>query len=92
MVIGAGAAGSVIIRELLKDSHSKQTPVCIIDDNENKWGRELLGIPITGGRDTIIDKAITENISTIIFAIPTATPQEKKEKVKSMISIIISYL
>ena len=79
MVIGAGAAGSVIIRELLKDAHSRQKPVCIIDDNPNKWGRELLGIPITGDRDTIIEKAVTEKIGTIIFAIPSASSQERKE-------------
>ena len=57
MIIGGGSAGSVLIRELKSDTHQHQRPVCIIDDNPAKIGRELYGIPIVGGRDVIVEKA-----------------------------------
>jgi len=79
MVIGGGAAGSVIIRELKSDIHNTQKPVCIIDDNPGKLGRELYGVPIVGGRNDIIECVATYGIKTIIVAIPSSSPKEKKE-------------
>lgn len=79
MIVGGGAAGSVIIRELKSDTHNIQNPVCIIDDNSSKVGRELYGVPIVGGRNDIIEKVAEYDIKSIIVAIPSATPQEKKQ-------------
>ena len=79
MIIGAGDSGSVLIKELKNSSHSNQVPVCVIDDNENKIGRSLFGVPIVGGRNDIISKAAEYNIDTIIFAIPTASGTNRKE-------------
>jgi len=78
MIIGGGSAGSVLIRELKSDTHQNQRPVCIIDDNPGKIGRELYGIPIVGGRDAIVEKAAEYNIGSIIFAMPTASPRDRK--------------
>lgn len=78
MIIGAGDSGSVLIKELQNSSHSNQVPVCVIDDNENKIGRSLFGVPIVGGRNQIIEKAAEFNIDTIIFAIPTASGSNRK--------------
>ena len=54
-------------------------PVCIIDDNVNKHGRALYGVPVVGGREDIISKAAEFDIGTIIFAIPTASGSDRKE-------------
>lgn len=54
MIIGAGQAGQVIIREVLRDEKSKYNIKCIIDDNDNKWNRYIDGIPIVGGREDIL--------------------------------------
>lgn len=78
MIIGAGDSGSVLIKELKNSSHSNQIPVCVIDDNANKVGRSLFGVPIVGGRDDIISKAAEYNVDTIIFAIPTASGSNRK--------------
>ena len=78
MIIGAGDSGSVLIKELKNSSHTNQLPVCVIDDNENKIGRALFGVPIVGGRNDIISKAAEYNIDTIIFAIPTASGSNRK--------------
>ena len=79
MVIGGGAAGSVIIRELKSDTHTTQVPVCIIDDDENKIGRELYGVPIVGTRNNIIELAGEYDISSIILAVPSASAADKKD-------------
>ena len=79
MIIGAGDSGSVLIKELKNSTHSNQIPVCVIDDNANKVGRSLFGVPIVGGRNEIIEKAAEYNIDTIIFAIPTASGSNRKE-------------
>ncbi|MBO4649997.1 MAG: polysaccharide biosynthesis protein [Clostridiales bacterium] len=79
MIIGGGSAGGVLLRELKNDSHQNQRPVCIIDDNPGKIGRELYGVPIVGNRDAIVEKAAEYNVGSIIFAMPTASPKDRKE-------------
>ncbi|MBR3342012.1 MAG: polysaccharide biosynthesis protein [Clostridiales bacterium] len=79
MIIGAGDSGSVLIKELKNSTHTNMVPVCVIDDNENKIGRSLFGVPVVGGRNDIISKAAEYNIDTIIFAIPTASGSNRKE-------------
>ena len=78
MIIGGGAAGSIIIRELKNDMHQNSRPVCIIDDNPNKRGRLLYGVPIVGGREEIVEKVAEYDIGTIVFAIPTASAADRK--------------
>lgn len=78
MIIGGGAAGSIIVRELKNDMHQNCKPVCIIDDNPNKKGKLLYNIPIVGGREVIVEKVAEYDIGTIIFAIPTASATDRK--------------
>ena len=79
MIIGAGSAGSILVRDLKYNENTNQIPVCVIDDNEQKWGRSLYGVPIVGGREDIIEKVAEYEINTVIFAIPTASAADKKE-------------
>lgn len=79
MLIGAGAAGQVILKELKLSDEIEAKVMCVIDDNENKWGRYIEGVKIVGGRDSIIESAKKYNIGQILFAIPTASENEKKE-------------
>ena len=79
MIIGAGEAGQAVIRELARSDHSEVKPVCIIDDNPNKWNRYMEGIPIAGGRGTILENAEKYNVDKILLAIPTMSAKDKKE-------------
>lgn len=79
MVIGAGVAGQVILRELKNSVELQTTPCCVIDDNPNKWGRFMEGVPIVGGRDSILESVEKYNIDQILFAIPTASAQDKRD-------------
>ncbi|MDD3360187.1 MAG: nucleoside-diphosphate sugar epimerase/dehydratase [Hespellia sp.] len=79
MIIGAGSAGRMLIREMLTSQYLHMKVCCVIDDNKNKVGRMLEGIPITGTRDDIIEQAKVHHITKIIYAIPATTGQNRKE-------------
>ena len=79
MLIGAGIAGQMIIRDTYKAKENKDKIVCIIDDNVNKIGRFVEGIPVVGGRDKIPYCVKKYNIKKIYIAIPSASVQDKKE-------------
>ncbi|MCD7716900.1 MAG: polysaccharide biosynthesis protein [Lachnospiraceae bacterium] len=78
MIIGAGAAGRNVVRELLRSEKMNCTPCCIIDDNSNKWNRFIDGVPVVGGRDSILENAEKYHVNQIYFCIPTATAKDKK--------------
>lgn len=79
MVIGAGSAGQMILRELMHSSETEDHAVCIIDDNPNKWGRDVEGVPVVGGRDSILYAVAKYKIEKIYVAIPSAKPEDKRE-------------
>ncbi len=79
MLIGAGDAGMQIINELNKSDKVDKRIVCIIDDNSNKHGRYIEGIPVVGGRDDILFNVKEYKIDIIYFAIPTADTKQKRE-------------
>lgn len=54
MLVGAGSAGQMILRDIRRTSamsNMNEQVVCFIDDNKNKWNREVDGVPVVGGRD-----------------------------------------
>lgn len=79
MIIGAGQAGQILIRELINSEHLHTKVCCIIDDNPNKRGRIMEGIPVVGNRYDIDDMVHQYNINRIIYAIPSSDGQSKKE-------------
>ena len=82
MIIGAGEAGHAVIKEIINSDFSTMTIKCIIDDNESKWGRFILGVKIVGGRDKIVEYAALYGIDEIIIAIPSANRATMKELVE----------
>jgi len=79
MIIGAGEAGQALIREIHGSEKIIGKICCIIDDDPEKWNKRLDGVPVVGGRDRIAEIAAIERITQLIFAIPTATAQEKRD-------------
>ena len=78
MIIGGGQAGQVLIRELQTSSHLHSKVCCVIDDNPNKKGRLLEGVPIVGNRYDIEEKVKEYGITRIIYAIPATTGANRK--------------
>lgn len=79
MLIGAGAAANAILKEIESSQYLNLSPKCIVDDQPGCHGKFLRGIPIIGGRDKIMDAVQEYSIDEIIFAIPSANNQVKKE-------------
>ena len=79
MVIGAGAAGQTILRELQNSKEVSGKACCVIDDNPNKWNRYMDGVPVVGGRDSIMEMVKKYKIDEIFFAIPTASIEDKRD-------------
>ena len=79
MIIGAGDMGMIIIKELEVNNYSKGKPVLIVDDNPKKQGQVLRGVPVMGGISDIPWLAEKYNISEIIFCIPSAENERRKE-------------
>ncbi len=79
LLIGAGEAGNIALREFQESEHSKNEVVCIIDDAQTKRGRVLRGVPIVGGRYAIPSAVEKYGIEEIILAIPTASAKERRE-------------
>lgn len=79
MIVGAGAAGQMILDELNRTPGIDVKVCCFIDDNPNKWNRYIAGVPVVGGRDDIVYYAREKQIDRILIAVPTADAQDKKE-------------
>ena len=79
MLIGAGDAGMTILRDVNKNIESSSRVVCIIDDNTNKYGRYIEGVPVVGGRDDILKNVEKYNINEIYFAIPSASTAQRRD-------------
>ena len=79
MIIGAGEAGHMVLRDIRRTNKIHEVVSCIIDDSPDKWGRIIDGVLIAGGRDKIPECVEQYSISKIYFAIPTASAEDKKE-------------
>ena len=79
MLIGAGNAGQLILRDAMRMKEDTIKVCCIIDDNPNKHGRYIEGVPVVGARDVIIDMAKKYRIDQIYVAIPSASAVDKRE-------------
>ena len=79
MLIGAGNAGQMILRDMMQNPDTTDKVVCIIDDDPNKKDRYLEGVRIVGGRDEILASVETYRVHKIYFAIPSATAEQKRD-------------
>lgn len=79
MVVGAGSAGYMLVHEMKSSPHINRKVPCIIDDNSEKWGTYLLGIPVVGGKSAIPAMVKKYDIQEIIIAIPTLTAEKQSE-------------
>ena len=79
MVIGAGEAGQMLLRDLHGAGESNERVFCIIDDNQGKWGRFIDGVPIVGGRDDIFLNVEKYKIEKIYLAVPSISSEERRD-------------
>ncbi len=87
MIIGGGQAGKMLLSEIFNAQRSPYTkdklaaqfePVCIVDNDPEKIGKELLGVKIVGPSSKIPDYVKEFEVEQLILAIPSLTENERK--------------
>ena len=82
MIIGAGSAGSMMIKELKNQPEMNLVPVIAVDDDRRKNGTRINGVPVASGRNSIKMLAEQYDIDEIIVAIPSASKKDKAEIIR----------
>ena len=81
LIVGAGEAGSLLAREMVR-SPTGYRPVGFIDDDRSKWRSTLHGLSVLGGSEHLRKIAQTERVDEIVIAVPSATPAELRRIVE----------
>ena len=76
MIIGAGDAGVMVIKEYKNHTQLNSQPVAIIDDDIRKQGQVINGVPVVGGRQSILSAVEKLKIDEIVIAIPSASRKD----------------
>lgn len=76
LIFGAGSAGTMVARQLLKNQGADLLPVGFIDDDVNKHKLDILGIPVVGGINCIVQMVEQLRIDNIVIAIPSLSKKK----------------
>ncbi len=82
MIVGAGNAGDVLIREMKNSDKINMTPVCVIDDDKNKIGQYIDGVKVVGNTSKIVEFAKEYLVDEIIIAMPSVSKKRLGDIVK----------
>ena len=78
-IVGAGRIGAMLAKELLTNQHSAYVPVCFVDRDSAKSGREIFGIPVIAENDAALEKLKELEVEEIVFALPRMRAERKTE-------------
>ena len=76
LIVGAGEAGEMLARDMLRSSAKLYQPIAFVDDNARRKGREIHGIPILGSTENIPELVNGHDVELIMLAIPSASSSE----------------
>ena len=79
LIAGAGSSGAVILKEMTTSPFAKGKVVCFADDDRNKVGKYLNGVPIAGTREAIPALVDKYRVDEIYIAMPSASAKQRKE-------------
>ncbi|WP_421101662.1 nucleoside-diphosphate sugar epimerase/dehydratase, partial [Sporosarcina psychrophila] len=82
MIVGAGQAGSMIVRQVLQNADSGMKPVLFVDDDRAKQGLEIFDLKVVGGTKQIPNFVKDNNIEKIVIAIPSMDKQQMADLMK----------
>ncbi len=82
MIVGGGAAGLMVIKEMQDSQKSIYTPVCIVDDDKEKHGKLVHGVRICGTTADVKQLAEQYAVQEIFITIPTVDKRREKEIIK----------
>ncbi len=82
LIVGAGRAGEMLVRDMLRDPQPAYLPVALVDDKLRRRGGELHGIPIRGTTDALPELVTRLSVDLILLAIPSASTSQMQRLVK----------
>ena len=77
LIVGAGDAGEMILREIRNNPGLDYQPVGFIDDDSAKTGKRIHGLPVFGGREALPGVTRSERVDEILIAIPSLSETER---------------
>jgi FlaA1/EpsC-like NDP-sugar epimerase len=83
LVVGAGATGEMIVKELLNHPQLGLCPVGIVDDDRSKQGHRLCGVPVLGSLEKIGDLLVRHEVEELVIAMPRASGKVVREVVQA---------
>jgi FlaA1/EpsC-like NDP-sugar epimerase len=72
LIVGAGDAGALVVREMQKNPQLKLQPVCFLDDDPTKLNQQIHAIPVVGQLDDLPRVVSTNRIDEVVIAVPSA--------------------
>jgi len=78
LIVGAGRAGEMLVRDMLRDRSKSYVPVGFVDDNPRRLGSDVQGMPVIGTTDQIPELVRDEAVDLILLAVPSATSQQMR--------------
>jgi FlaA1/EpsC-like NDP-sugar epimerase len=82
IIVGAGAAGGMIVRELLENAQLGMVPVALLDDDPKKHGLRLNNVPVLGDLRALSRVATAIGATEVVIAMPTASGRTIREVVR----------
>jgi FlaA1/EpsC-like NDP-sugar epimerase len=82
LIVGAGQAGEMLVRDLLRDPQHVYRPVAFVDDDPAKQGKELHGVRVAGGCDAISGLTTDLDVQLILIALPSAKSRQMQRVVE----------
>jgi FlaA1/EpsC-like NDP-sugar epimerase len=83
LIVGAGAAGEVIVKELLSHPQLGLNPIGFVDDDRSKHGHRLCDLPVYGALSAIKDLVLRYDVEEVIIAMPRAPGGVVREVVRA---------
>jgi len=78
LVVGAGSAGEMLIRDLKRDPLNTYYPVALVDDDRKKRGKEIHGVRVRGATRAIPELIVKRNIDIVLIALPSANSKQMR--------------
>jgi FlaA1/EpsC-like NDP-sugar epimerase len=82
LIVGAGRSGEMLARDMLRDASSPHVPTVFVDDDRQKLGKEIHGLPVAGTCDDLPRVAAQFEIDLVVIALPSATTREIRRVVE----------
>ncbi len=82
LMVGAGSAGEMLVRDMLRDPLRSYHPVAFVDDLPRRQGAEIHGIPVVGQCERIPEVVAEYSIDVVVLAIPSADSLQMRRLVE----------